>query len=207
MIYLYVVFSKKSLNKRVVKQVTVADIGVCDAWAWRKYGQKPIKGSPYPRSYYRCSSSKGCLARKQVERNHLDPGVFWVTYTAEHNHPHPTRRNSLAGSSRKNSSITSAPPPSTTCDQRTTCSSNSSAASDLSPRTPLVVQSMEDKHVTSTVQQSKGLKEDFVEGFDDAEGAEFGDGWFPTTELDELMGINQQLSLHGSDFMAGFAAT
>ncbi|WVY92084.1 hypothetical protein V8G54_037598, partial [Vigna mungo] len=47
------------------------------------------KGSPYPRSYYRCSSSKGCLVRKQVERNHLDPVIFLVTYTAEHNHPKP----------------------------------------------------------------------------------------------------------------------
>lgn len=69
--------------------------GVCDTWAWRKYGQKPIKGSPYPRSYYRCSTSKGCLARKQVERSHLDPALFIVTYTAEHSHHHPprTRKN------------------------------------------------------------------------------------------------------------------
>ncbi|WVZ11562.1 hypothetical protein V8G54_016092 [Vigna mungo] len=54
---------KKQKSKRVVKHMTAAD-GVSDPWAWRKYGQKPIKGSPYPRSYYRCSSSKGCLARK-----------------------------------------------------------------------------------------------------------------------------------------------
>ncbi|KAF2315256.1 hypothetical protein GH714_038599 [Hevea brasiliensis] len=72
-----------------------------DVWAWRKYGQKPIKGSPYPRSYYRCSSSKGCLARKQVERNRSEPGMFIVTYTGEHNHPAPTHRNSLAGSTRQ----------------------------------------------------------------------------------------------------------
>ncbi|KAG6434305.1 hypothetical protein SASPL_105930 [Salvia splendens] len=71
-----------------------------DVWSWRKYGQKPIKGSPYPRGYYRCSTSKGCLARKQVERNKSDPGMFIVTYTAEHNHPMPTHRNSLAGSTR-----------------------------------------------------------------------------------------------------------
>jgi len=30
-----------------------------DEYSWRKYGQKPINGSPYPRGYYRCSSVKG----------------------------------------------------------------------------------------------------------------------------------------------------
>ncbi|XP_020197882.1 uncharacterized protein [Aegilops tauschii subsp. strangulata] len=71
-----------------------------DLWAWRKYGQKPIKGSPHPRGYYRCSSSKGCSARKQVERSRTDPNMLVITYTSEHNHPWPTQRNALAGSTR-----------------------------------------------------------------------------------------------------------
>ncbi|GAB2213986.1 hypothetical protein Droror1_Dr00018316 [Drosera rotundifolia] len=81
-----------------------------DLWAWRKYGQKPIKGSPYPRGYYRCSSSKGCSARKQVERSRTDPNMLVITYTSEHNHPWPTQRNSLAGSTRSHlsSKITAA---------------------------------------------------------------------------------------------------
>ncbi|KAG9152463.1 hypothetical protein Leryth_025764 [Lithospermum erythrorhizon] len=70
-------------------------------WAWRKYGQKPIKGSPYPRSYYRCSSMKGCLARKQVDQSCTDAGVYIVTYTEEHCHSQPTKRNSLAGTVRQ----------------------------------------------------------------------------------------------------------
>lgn len=90
-----------------------------DLWAWRKYGQKPIKGSPYPRGYYRCSSSKGCSARKQVERSRTDPNMLVITYTSEHNHPWPTQRNALAGSTRsqpsktnnsKTSSSSSSPP-------------------------------------------------------------------------------------------------
>ncbi|KAL6992387.1 WRKY Transcription Factor [Sarracenia purpurea var. burkii] len=64
-----------------------------DSWAWRKYGQKPIKGSPYPRGYYRCSSSKGCPARKQVERSRVDPTMLVVTYSSDHNHPWPPSKN------------------------------------------------------------------------------------------------------------------
>ncbi|XP_047956642.1 probable WRKY transcription factor 35 [Salvia hispanica] len=79
-----------------------------DLWAWRKYGQKPIKGSPYPRGYYRCSSSKGCSARKQVERSRTDPNMLVITYTSEHNHPWPTQRNALAGSTRAQPSKTAA---------------------------------------------------------------------------------------------------
>ncbi|KAK4769974.1 hypothetical protein SAY87_030506 [Trapa incisa] len=65
-----------------------------DYWAWRKYGQKPIKGSPYPRGYYKCSSSKGCPARKQVERSRDDPTMLIISYSCEHNHPFPAPRNS-----------------------------------------------------------------------------------------------------------------
>ncbi|WVZ68949.1 hypothetical protein U9M48_017820 [Paspalum notatum var. saurae] len=88
---------RRSANKRVVT-VALADVsgprpkGVgegntpTDSWAWRKYGQKPIKGSPFPRAYYRCSSSKGCPARKQVERSRDDPDKVVVTYSFEHSH-------------------------------------------------------------------------------------------------------------------------
>ncbi|KAL6618698.1 hypothetical protein ACP70R_033837 [Stipagrostis hirtigluma subsp. patula] len=93
--------SKKSQLKKVVFEVPVADGGVStDLWAWRKYGQKPIKGSPYPRGYYKCSSLKSCMARKLVERSQEKPGVLVVTYIAEHCHAVPTMLSSLAGTTR-----------------------------------------------------------------------------------------------------------
>uniref|UniRef100_A0A7N1A991 WRKY domain-containing protein n=1 Tax=Kalanchoe fedtschenkoi TaxID=63787 RepID=A0A7N1A991_KALFE len=87
----------KPLHKTVVTlKVVAASCGKqknegppADSWSWRKYGQKPIKGSPYPRGYYRCSTSKGCSAKKQVERSRMDASKLIVTYTSTHNHPGP----------------------------------------------------------------------------------------------------------------------
>ncbi|KAG7532943.1 WRKY domain, partial [Arabidopsis thaliana x Arabidopsis arenosa] len=47
--------------------------GMCDdGYKWRKYGQKSIKNSPNPRSYYKCTNPI-CNAKKQVERSIDEP--------------------------------------------------------------------------------------------------------------------------------------
>ncbi|CAK9319966.1 unnamed protein product [Citrullus colocynthis] len=56
-----------------------------DGYKWRKYGQKSIKNSPNPRSYYRCSNPR-CSAKKQVERSIEDPDTFVITYEGLHLH-------------------------------------------------------------------------------------------------------------------------
>ncbi|XP_078428974.1 WRKY transcription factor 22-like [Wolffia australiana] len=87
---------RKIQQKKVVRELTENELSD-GVWAWRKYGQKPIKDSPYPRGYYRCSSSKGCPARKQVERSRAKPGMFTVTFTAEHNHEPLLGRRKIGG--------------------------------------------------------------------------------------------------------------
>ncbi|CAM8992798.1 unnamed protein product [Rhodiola kirilowii] len=80
---------RKMRMKRVVRvpaiSMKLADIPP-DDFSWRKYGQKPIKGSPHPRGYYKCSSVRGCPARKHVERAVDEPTMLIVTYEGEHNH-------------------------------------------------------------------------------------------------------------------------
>lgn len=131
------------------------------------------------RGYYRCSSSKGCLARKQVERSRTDPGMFVITYTAEHNHPVPTHRNSLAGSTRQKfppspsaaGSAQEANPPAgcaADCsepDQANGKAASSPTAAGLSPTTP-PTSSMEDELLPS---RGPGGQED---GEDEAEERE-----------------------------------
>ncbi|PKA64899.1 putative WRKY transcription factor 49 [Apostasia shenzhenica] len=56
-----------------------------DGYKWRKYGQKSIKNSPNPRSYYRCTNPK-CNAKKQVERSGEDPETLVITYEGLHLH-------------------------------------------------------------------------------------------------------------------------
>lgn len=80
---------RKNRVKRTIRvpaiSSKIADIPP-DEYSWRKYGQKPIKGSPYPRGYYKCSTVRGCPARKHVERATDDPAMLLVTYEGEHRH-------------------------------------------------------------------------------------------------------------------------
>ncbi|XP_059298764.1 WRKY DNA-binding transcription factor 70-like [Lycium ferocissimum] len=57
-----------------------------DGHAWRKYGQKVILNSKYPRCYYRCSHKydKECPATKQVQRIKEDPIIYRTTYFDRH---------------------------------------------------------------------------------------------------------------------------
>ncbi|KAG1371490.1 WRKY transcription factor 55 [Cocos nucifera] len=57
-----------------------------DGYTWRKYGQKDILGSRFPRSYYRCThkSYYGCEAKKQVQRLDDDPYTYEIKYCGNH---------------------------------------------------------------------------------------------------------------------------
>ncbi|XP_075506605.1 WRKY transcription factor 71-like [Primulina tabacum] len=59
-----------------------------DGYRWRKYGQKAVKNSPFPRSYYRCTSTS-CGVKKRVERSSEDPTIVVTTYEGTHIHPCP----------------------------------------------------------------------------------------------------------------------
>ncbi|XWS16689.1 hypothetical protein CRYUN_Cryun34aG0112500 [Craigia yunnanensis] len=145
-----------------------------DLWAWRKYGQKPIKGSPYPRGYYRCSSSKGCPARKQVERSRTDPNMLVITYTSEHNHPWPTQRNALAGSTRSQPSKNNA-------SASKISSPSSHPQSTVSPKEELKECSNDSLSPTIAASStaSASLKEEIDQDIEkqlDVDDAEFGEG-------------------------------
>ncbi|KAH0854656.1 hypothetical protein HID58_057809, partial [Brassica napus] len=62
------------------------DLPPDDNHTWRKYGQKEILHSKFPRAYYRCTHQKlyNCPAKKQVQRLNDDPFTFRVTYRGSH---------------------------------------------------------------------------------------------------------------------------
>ncbi|TVU47244.1 EcWRKY-61 [Eragrostis curvula] len=58
-----------------------------DGHQWRKYGEKKINNTNFPRYYYRCTykDNMNCPATKQVQqKDHSDPPLYAVTYYNEH---------------------------------------------------------------------------------------------------------------------------
>nr|QFI57469.1 WRKY74 [Glycyrrhiza glabra] len=68
-----------------------------DGYNWRKYGQKQVKGSEFPRSYYKCTHPN-CPVKKKVERS-FDGQIAEIVYKGEHNHSKPQlpKRNTGSG--------------------------------------------------------------------------------------------------------------
>ncbi|WJX13563.1 WRKY transcription factor, variant 2 [Trifolium repens] len=64
-----------------------------DGYRWRKYGQKAVKNSPFPRSYYRCTTVS-CNVKKRVERSFTNPSIVVTTYEGQHTHPSPAMSRS-----------------------------------------------------------------------------------------------------------------
>lgn len=58
-----------------------------DGYNWRKYGQKHVKGSEFPRSYYKCTHPN-CEVKKLFERS-PDGRITEIIYKGIHGHPKP----------------------------------------------------------------------------------------------------------------------
>lgn len=81
-------------DQRALPSTASVDRPSYDGYNWRKYGQKQVKGSEYPRSYYKCTHPN-CPVKKKVERS-LDGQIAEIVYKGEHNHlkPQPPKRSS-----------------------------------------------------------------------------------------------------------------
>eukprot|EP00897_Mesotaenium_endlicherianum_P001426 jgi/Mesen1/1310/ME000013S00803 len=63
-----------------------------DGYHWHMYGEKPLVGSSYKRTYYRCNQKeKGCLAKKTVDRHQSCPATVRVAYEGKHSHTPPAK--------------------------------------------------------------------------------------------------------------------
>ncbi|KAI3990652.1 hypothetical protein MKX01_022952 [Papaver californicum] len=85
----------KTVKEPKVVVQAAGEVGISsDGYRWRKYGQKMVKGSPNPRSYYKCTSA-GCPVRKHVERAAEDTSAIIITYEGKHDHdmPVPKKRH------------------------------------------------------------------------------------------------------------------
>ncbi|XP_051116103.1 WRKY transcription factor WRKY62-like [Andrographis paniculata] len=77
--------TSKPQKQDIVVEKSLEEL-MAESWAWRKVGQKSIKGSPHQRIYFRCIAYRGCAAKRKVEQHATKADKFVVTYYGEHTH-------------------------------------------------------------------------------------------------------------------------
>ncbi|XP_074281418.1 putative WRKY transcription factor 26 isoform X1 [Silene latifolia] len=81
------IYHQETTTKQPIVHMNRAQKRAEDGYCWRKYGQKQVKASENPRSYYKCSYPN-CPTKKKVERS-LEGHVTEIVYKGSHNHPKP----------------------------------------------------------------------------------------------------------------------
>ncbi|XP_074562110.1 putative WRKY transcription factor 3 [Curcuma longa] len=64
---------------------TIAKNPPADGYNWRKYGQKHVKNSKFPRNYYKCTHPN-CKVTKKIEYS-TEGHVAEIIYKGSHSHP------------------------------------------------------------------------------------------------------------------------
>nr|GFA07776.1 probable WRKY transcription factor 27 [Tanacetum cinerariifolium] len=161
-----------------------------DSHSFSLHAMDSQSARPRKRNYYRCSTTKACKAKKQVERSPVDSNIFIVSYTGEHMHPRPTHRSSLAGSTRSNKFNTenSKIPPLSSSISATNiidhppCSSSSPAsAPSFSPTTCFKEEECEineEEYEENVLVPNMGMHEDLLRKFWGLSGGGRGSGSF-----------------------------
>ena len=77
----------KSSSEVTLSKKAAAASSLQDGFKYRKYGCKKVKGSQYPRNYYRCAFP-GCSVKKIEETvlNHQNQPIIQVSVTGTHCH-------------------------------------------------------------------------------------------------------------------------
>ncbi|KAH9619666.1 hypothetical protein KSS87_002205 [Heliosperma pusillum] len=104
------IYPQETNTKQPIVHMNRAQKRAEDGYCWRKYGQKQVKASENPRSYYKCSYPN-CPTKKKVETS-LEGHVTEIVYKGSHNHPKPqagprsSAQNSAPAHTEHNSTFT-----------------------------------------------------------------------------------------------------
>lgn len=87
-------YKRRRTGQSCIMEVTSL---IDDGHAWRKYGQKGILNTNYPRNYYRCTHKhdQGCQATKQVQQISENPTKYKLIYHGHHTCKSPLKTPSI----------------------------------------------------------------------------------------------------------------